>query len=32
MQLLQSLRKAEALDPADDNLKLQEAYLLNSQK
>ena len=29
---LQSLRKAEALDPADDNLKLQEAYLLNSQK
>ncbi|WP_422470312.1 hypothetical protein, partial [Acinetobacter sp. BJFS-203] len=29
---LQNLRKAEALDPADDNLKLQEAYLLNSQK
>ncbi|MEQ1160019.1 hypothetical protein ABLT50_02445 [Acinetobacter calcoaceticus] len=29
---LQSLRKAEALDPADDTLKLQEAYLLNSQK
>jgi len=29
---LQSLRKAEALDPTDDTLKLQEAYLLNSQK
>ncbi|MBJ9720777.1 hypothetical protein I5515_03060 [Acinetobacter calcoaceticus] len=29
---LQSLRKAEALEPTDDTLKLQEAYLLNSQK
>ena len=31
-EAIQSVRKAEQLAPEDDQLKLQEAYLLNQQK